>query len=35
MKALKAGDILKEGIGIGLKNIPSVLGAVILWVLTI
>lgn len=35
MKTLNAGDILKEGIGIGLKNIPSVIGAVILWVLTI
>jgi len=32
---LNFADVLSEGIGIGLKNAPSLLGAVVLWLLTI
>ena len=28
-------SVLSEGVGLGLKNAPSLLGAVILWLLTI
>lgn len=34
-KKINVFGVLSEGIGIGLKNAPSLLGAVILWILTI
>ena len=33
-RKISVGGVLSEGIGLGLKNAPSLLGAVILWLLT-
>lgn len=34
-RKITVSSVLSEGIGLGLKNAPSLLGAVILWLLTI